>query len=97
MMSVKFRGVSQPPGKLAEAEIHFLDGDLDGMRLMGLSVWERTAGELEVRFPKGHASGSSRSLLLAQTNKHSGTQAALAAEILDGYREWARASGRASE
>ena len=32
-----------PPGKLAEAELHFGHGDgpLEGLKLIGFSVWER--------------------------------------------------------
>jgi len=33
-----------PSGKLADAEVHFTDGDLQGMRLLGFAVWERRAG-----------------------------------------------------
>ena len=28
-----------PPGKLAEAELHFVDGPLDGLKLIGFGVW----------------------------------------------------------
>ena len=35
-----------PPGKLAEAELHFADGDgpLAGLKLIGFAVWERRGG-----------------------------------------------------
>ena len=33
-----------PPGKVAEAELHFTDGPLDGLRLVGFSIWERRGG-----------------------------------------------------
>ena len=33
-----------PPGKLADAELHFLDGPLEGLKLIGFSIWERRAG-----------------------------------------------------
>jgi hypothetical protein len=29
------------PGKLADAEIHFTGGDLDGLKLVGFAVWRR--------------------------------------------------------
>ena len=32
-----------PPGKLADAELHFVDGALAGLKLIGFSIWERTA------------------------------------------------------
>jgi hypothetical protein len=33
-----------PPGKLADAELHFTDGELDGMKLIGFAIWERRNG-----------------------------------------------------
>jgi hypothetical protein len=30
-----------PPGKLAEAELHFTDGPLEGLKLIGFGIWER--------------------------------------------------------
>ena len=33
-----------PPGKLADAELHFPDGPLAGLRLVGFAVWERRGG-----------------------------------------------------
>jgi hypothetical protein len=43
---------SNPPGKLAEAELHFTEGILDGLKLIGFSVWERrTGGGRNVTFP----------------------------------------------
>ena len=41
-----------PPGKLAEAELHFTDGPLDGLKLIGFGVWERRNGSgRNVTFP----------------------------------------------
>jgi hypothetical protein len=33
-----------PPGKLAEAELHFIDGELEGLKLIGFAIWERRGG-----------------------------------------------------
>ena len=33
-----------PVGKLADAEIHFIDGELAGLKLVGFAVWERRDG-----------------------------------------------------
>ncbi len=39
-------------GKLADAELHFVGGDLDGMKLIGFAVWERRdGGGVNVTFP----------------------------------------------
>ena len=43
---------SMPAGKLADAEIHFIDGELAGLKLVGFSVWERRDGNgVSVTFP----------------------------------------------
>ncbi len=41
-----------PPDKLADAELHFTEGVLDGLKLIGFSVWERRSGTgRNVTFP----------------------------------------------
>jgi len=40
-----------PPGKLAEAELHFTEGPLEGLKLVGFAVWERRGGGRNVTFP----------------------------------------------
>jgi hypothetical protein len=43
-----------PPGKLADAEIHFTsaDGELEGLKLIGFAIWERRGGPgRNVTFP----------------------------------------------
>src|SRR4051812_2210531 len=43
---------STPVGKLADAEIHFLEGELAGLKLVGFAVWERRDGPgRNVTFP----------------------------------------------
>jgi hypothetical protein len=43
---------SNPPGKLAEAELHFDDGPLAGLKLIGFAIWERRGGAgRNVTFP----------------------------------------------
>ena len=42
----------KPVGKLADAEIHFLGGELAGLRLVGFAIWERRDGNgRSVTFP----------------------------------------------
>src|SRR6476661_2096572 len=44
------RGI--PSSKLADAELHFTSGELDGLKLIGFSVWERRGGRgRSVSFP----------------------------------------------
>ncbi len=43
---------SVPAGKLADAEVHFTDGALAGLRLLGFAVWNRKSGTgRNVTFP----------------------------------------------
>jgi len=43
---------NNPPGKLADAELHFTDGPLEGLKLIGFGIWERrTGGGRNVTFP----------------------------------------------
>jgi len=52
-VSVVWRvNVGNPPGKLADAELHFIDGELDGLKLIGFAIWERRGGNgHNVTFP----------------------------------------------
>ncbi len=41
-----------PAGKLADAELHFTDGPLAGLKLIGFAIWERRTGNgRNVTFP----------------------------------------------
>ncbi len=43
-MTVKIVAANEqasPAGKLADAEVHFVEGVLDGLKLVGFAVWER--------------------------------------------------------
>lgn len=53
-MIVKFtpNEKENPPGKLADAELHFHEGVLAGLKLIGFAVWERRSGNgRNVTFP----------------------------------------------
>jgi hypothetical protein len=55
------------PGKLADAEIHFNGGELDGLKLVGFAVWRSRNGHGEdVTFPSRHfeSNGERRSFAL---------------------------------
>ena len=34
----------KPADKLADAEIHFVGGELDGLKLVGFAIWRRREG-----------------------------------------------------
>jgi hypothetical protein len=49
---VRFVPVDTPAGKLSEAELHFVTGPLDGLKLIGFAIWERRGGHgRNVTFP----------------------------------------------
>ena len=52
-MTVKFfpNDKGNPPGKLADAELHLSGGPLDGLKLIGFALWERKNGGRNVTFP----------------------------------------------
>ena len=81
-----------PPGKLADAELVFSDGPLEGLKLIGFSVWERkTGGGLNVTFPARQYSvnGERRSFALLRPAVDSTGQTRLRDRILEAYAEHA--------
>lgn len=52
LIKITPNGKSAPHGKLADAEVHFTEGELEGLRLVGFSIWERKNGPgRSVTFP----------------------------------------------
>ena len=79
-----------PPGKLAEAEIHFDDGDFNGLKLVGFAIWERRNGTgRNVTFPARSYSvnGERRSFALLRPVADSTAQDRLRDLILQAYQE----------
>jgi hypothetical protein len=80
-----------PPGKLADAELHFTEGPLDGLKLIGFSIWERRgAGGRNVTFPARSYSvnGERRSFALLRPIVDTTTQSKLREIILDAFQEY---------
>jgi hypothetical protein len=88
-----------PPGKLAEAELHFTDGPLEGLKLIGFSVWERKTGTgRNVTFPARNYSvnGERRSFALLRPAIDSTAQTRIRDLILEAYEEHAGAAEQAT-
>jgi hypothetical protein len=84
-----------PPGKLAEAELHFTDGVLEGLKLVGFSIWERRTGDgRNVTFPARSFSlnGERRNFALLRPSTDSTAQNQLRDVILAAYDEHAAAA-----
>ena len=79
------------PGKLADAELHFTEGILDGLKLIGFTVWERrVGGGRNVTFPARQYSvnGDRRTFsLLRPTAGDATAQDRLRELILEAYAE----------
>lgn len=79
-----------PPGKLADAELHFTDGPLEGLKLIGFSVWERKTGNgRNVTFPARQYSvnGERRSFALLRPLVDATSQERLRDLVLQAYAE----------
>lgn len=92
-MLVKFspndRG--NPPGKLADAEVHFTEGPFAGLKLIGFGVWERKSGNgRNVTFPARQysVSGERRSFALLRPVVDASAQDRAREFILEAYMQF---------
>jgi hypothetical protein len=79
-----------PPGKLADAEVHFTDGTLQGLKLIGFGVWEKKTGNgRNVTFPARQYSvnGERRSFALLRPIEDATAQDRIRELILQAYLE----------
>jgi hypothetical protein len=82
---------ANPPGKLAEAELHFSDGPLEGLKLIGFSIWERRGGGgRNVTFPARQyvVNGERRSFALLRPIGDATSQSKLRDLILGAFQEF---------
>jgi hypothetical protein len=90
-MTIKFfpNDKGNPPGKLADAELHFSGGPLDGLKLVGFAVWERRTGGRNVTFPARQYSvnGERRSYALLRSIVDPSSQDRLRDLVLEAYKE----------
>ncbi len=88
-----------PPGKLADAEVHFSDGAMEGLKLIGFSIWERRGGNgRNVTFPARQYSvnGERRSFALLRPIVDVTAQNKLRELILEAYQEFEERAAIAS-
>ncbi len=93
-MTVKIVAANEqasPAGKLADAELFFADGPLNGLKLVGFAVWERRSpsGRRNVTFPARSYSvnGERRSFALLRPIGDTDPQDRLRDLILAAYAE----------
>jgi hypothetical protein len=92
LMTVKIvpNDKGNPPGKLAEAELHFTEGPLEGLKLIGFAVWDRKTGPgRNVTFPARQYSvnGERRSFALLRPISDATGQDRLRDLVLQAYAE----------
>ena len=79
-----------PPGKLADAELHFTSGPLEGLKLIGFAVWERKSGNgRNFTFPARQYSvnGERRSFALLRPLADATAQDRIRDLVLQAYAE----------
>lgn len=82
---------ANPPGKLADAELHFTDGPLAGLKLIGFAIWERrSGGGRNVTFPARQyaVNGERRSFALLRPIVETTAQHTVRDLILEAYAEF---------
>ena len=80
-----------PPGKLADAELHFTEGVLEGLKLVGFAVWERRSGSgRNVTFPARQytVGGDRRSFALLRPVADASSQEGVRNLVLQAYAEY---------
>lgn len=88
-----------PPGKLADAELHFIDGELDGLKLIGFSIWERRGGGgRNVTFPAGQyqVNGERRTFALLRPVADVASQERVRELVIEAYDQYDEQSAVAS-
>src|SRR6476660_6972764 len=84
-----------PPGKLADAELHFTNGPLAGLKLIGFAIWERRDGSgRNVTFPARQyaVNGERRSFALLRPIMDASAQNRIRELILEAYEQYASES-----
>jgi hypothetical protein len=88
-----------PPGKLAEAELHFDEGPLEGLKLIGFAIWERRTGAgRNVTFParQYNVNGERRSFALLRPTADNASQDRIRDLILSAFAEFEAQSAAGS-
>src|SRR6266550_1445781 len=87
-----------PVGRLADAELHFTGGPLEGLKLIGFGIWERRGGSgRNVTFPARQYStnGERRSFALLRPIVDTAAQERIRDRILDAFAQYEQESAGA--
>ena len=100
-MTVKIQANDKgnPVGKLADAELHFTAGPLDGLKLIGFGIWERRGGSgRNVTFPARQyaVNGERRSFALLRPIVDTAAQDRIREVVLEAYAAYEQQASIAS-
>ena len=100
-MTVKIQANDKgnPVGKLADAELHFTAGPLEGLKLIGFAIWERRGGSgRNVTFPARQYSvnGERRSFALLRPIADTAAQERMRDFVLEAYAAYEQQASIAS-
>jgi len=100
-MTVKIQANDKgnPVGKLADAELHFTAGPLEGLKLIGFGIWERRGGSgRNVTFPARQyaVNGERRSFALLRPIADTAAQERMRDFVLEAYAAYEQQASIAS-
>lgn len=90
IITITLNDSNNPPGKLADAELHFTEGVLEGLKLVGFGIWERRTGVgRNVTFPARQytVNGERRSFSLLRPTADATAQHKIREAILEAYEQ----------
>lgn len=93
VVKVNPNDLGTPPSKLADAELHFTDGELEGLKLIGFSIWERRGGHgRSVSFPgrQYRIADERRTFALLRPIADTSAQERVRDLVLEAYDRYAR-------
>ena len=98
-VKISMNDKGNPVGKLADAELHFTEGPLEGLKLIGFGIWERRGGNgRNVTFPARQYSinGERRSFALLRPILDTTAQSNLRELILEAFQAYEEQAAIAS-
>ncbi|HEX2341623.1 MAG TPA: hypothetical protein VHI98_14195 [Vicinamibacterales bacterium] len=90
VVKIQVNEKGNPPGKLADAEVHFTSGPMEGLKLLGFAIWERRTGSgRNVTFPSRTyvVNGERRSFALLRPIGDTTAQDRIREMVLQAYAE----------
>ena len=97
-VKIKPNDKANPVGRLADAELHFTGGSLEGLKLIGFGIWERRGGSgRNVTFPARQYSinGERRTFTLLRPIADTAAHERVRDLVLEAYAEYEQSAGSA--